>query len=410
MKELLIKYARVLLNVCLKVERNQPLFISYNIEREDFVRIVVEEALKIGVNDIYLEGIDPIIKHDLLLNVEVEDLKKNVYFNKSIWNTYAKKNAAFLMLASENPGLMKDVDPNKLKELTKYSYETRKTFDELRDQAQIAWTIAAVPTKDWANTIYPDKLDAEDELWDAIFEICHITDDNPEEYWTNKIRKLSSRAERLTKRQFKKIVYKNDSGTNFSVELPKNHIWASGGTILKNGKEVLVNLPTEEVFTSPTFDSAEGIVYSSLPLSYHDVIINEFYLRFENGIVKSYGAHEGEETLKNMIDVCENANRLGEVALVPYDSPISNKHQIFLETLFDENASCHIALGDSFPECIMNGTYMDKDMLLEDYKMNKCDSHVDFMIGTKDLNINGITKEGKEVPIFISGNFSIEFE
>ena len=410
MKESMIKYADVLLKVCLKVEKDQPLFISYNLEREDFVRIVVEEALKIGVNDIYLEGIDPIIKHNLLLNVEVEELKNNSYFNKSIWNTYAKKNAAFLMLASENPGLMKDVDPNKLRELTKYSYETRKEFDLLRDQSKLAWTIAAVPTEDWSNLLYPNSINPLADLWDQIFNICHIDDDNPEEYWTKKIQKLDERARKLTERQFKKLIYQNNSGTSFSIELPKNHIWAAGGTILQNGKEVIVNFPTEEIFTSPTNDSAEGIVYSSLPLSYQDVIINEFYLRFEKGVVTSYGAHEGEETLKNMIEVCENSNRLGEVALVPFNSPISNTSQVFFETLFDENASCHIALGDSFPECIMNGTYMDKDMLLEEYHLNKCDSHVDFMIGTKDLNIKGITKDGLEVPIFIGGNFSIEFE
>ena len=410
MKELLIKYADVLLKICLKIDKGQPLFISYNIEREDFVRIVVNEALKLGVSDIYLEGIDPYIKHDLLLNVETEELKKNTYFNKSIWNKYAKKNSAFLMLASETPGLMKDVDSDKLKELTKYSYETRKEFDELRDKGELAWTIAAVPTKEWANTLYPNHLDAEEELWDNILEICHITDDNPEKYWIDKIKKLNERAKKLTERQFKKLVYQNNMGTNFSIELPKNHIWASGSSLLKNGKEVLVNFPTEEVFTSPTNDSCEGIVHSSLPLSYQDIIINEFYIRFEKGKVTSYGALEGEETLKNMIEVCENSNRLGEVALVPFDSPISNKNQIFLETLYDENASCHIALGDSFPECILNGTYMDKDMLEKEYHMNKCDSHVDFMIGTKDLNIKGITKDGKEVPIFISGNFSIEFE
>ena len=153
----------------------------------------------------------------------------------------------------------------------------------------------------------------------------------------------------------------------------------------------------------------EGIAYSSKPLSYQDVIIDNFYVRFHEGKVTDVKAEKGEETLREMVNICENADRLGEVALVPYDSPISNTNQIFLETLFDENAACHIALGDSFPECVENGPNISKDQLFKEYHLNNCDSHVDYMIGNKDMNITGITKEGKEVPIFIEGNFSEEF-
>ena len=403
------KYARVILESCLKVEKNQPLFISYNVERSDFVRILTKIAYELGVKDIYYESSDPYLKHEALMNLEVEELKKLSFFNRDIWNVYAKKGAAFLMLASETPGLMKDVDPKKLAAMTKYSYETRKEFDALRDKSMVPWCIAAVPTKAWAEELFKVEY-AEDILWDKIFDMCSIKEEDPVKVWNEKIKKLEQRGTKLTKYQFKTLKYNSSNGTNFTINLPKNHIWASGKEVLADGKEVLVNFPTEEIFTSPDCTSAEGIVYSSKPLSYNGNIIDEFYIKFSKGKAIESHAEKGDEILKEMIGICKNSNMLGEVALVPYDSPISNTNQIFLETLFDENAACHIALGDSFPECVENGPKIDKETLFNEYHINHCDSHVDFMVGTEDLDITGITEEGKEVPIFVKGNFSKEFE
>ena len=403
------KYARVILESCLKVEKNQPLFISYNVERSDFVRIITKIAYSLGVKDIYYEASDPYIKHEALMNLEIEELKSLPFWNKEMWNVYGKKNAAFLMLASETPGLMKDVDPKKLSALTKYAQKTRKEFDALRDKSMLAWCIAAVPTKAWAEELF--KVDyAEDILWDKIFEICSIKEEDPVAVWNKKIKDLERRGNKLTKYQFKTLRYENEKGTKFTINLPKNHIWASGKEQLANGKEVLVNFPTEEVFTSPDCKSAEGIVYASKPLSYNGNIIDDFYIKFSKGKVVEAHAEKGNEILNEMVKLCENSDMLGEVALVPFDSPISNSNQVFLETLFDENAACHIALGDSFPECIENGPKTDKKELFDEHNLNKCDSHVDFMIGTEDLDITGITEEGKEVPIFVKGNFSKEFE
>ena len=403
------KYARVILESCLKVEKNQPLFISYNVERSDFVRILTEIAYSLGVKDIYYESSDPYLKHEALKNLEVEELKKLSFFNREMWNVYAKKGAAFLMLASETPGLMKDVDPKKLSAMTKYTLETRKEFDALRDKSMVPWCIAAVPTKAWAEELF--KVDyAEDILWDKIFDMCSIKEENPVKVWNEKIKKLEKRGNKLTKYQFKTLKYNSSNGTNFTINLPKNHIWASGKEVLASGKEVLVNFPTEEIFTSPDCTSAEGIVYSSKPLSYNGNIIDEFYIKFSKGKAVESHAEKGDEALKEMIKLCKNSDMLGEVALVPFDSPISNMNEVFLETLFDENAACHIALGDSFPECVEKGPTIDKETLFNDYNLNHCDSHVDFMVGTNDLDITGITEEGKEVPIFVKGNFSKEFE
>lgn len=409
MNDLKEKYAKVLLTTCLKVEENQPLLISANAERLDFVRIVANEAYKLGVKDIYFDITDVYLKHDALANLEENDLKNMQFWNKEKWNEYASKGAAFLMLASETPGLMKDIPSKKINDLTMHAFETRSEFDSLRNKKRVPWCIAAVPTQAWAMQLFKDSPNPVEELWNKIFSICLIEEENPEKVWNEKINTLTLRSQKLNSYQFKKLKYKNHLGTNFTIELPKNHLWASGREKLADGKSVLVNYPTEEVFTSPTFDSAEGIVYSAKPLAYQDNIIDEFWIKFEKGKAIDCGAKIGEETLRQIIHSCPNANCLGEVALVEYDSPISNANLVFYETLYDENAACHLALGNAFPECIEGGEKMTKEELKEQ-KINDCLNHVDFMIGTKDLQIVGMTADNREIPIFENGNFTEEFK
>ena len=409
MNELLKKYASVILKTCLKVEKDQPLFISANYERIDFVRILANVAYEIGVKDIYFDLTDVHLKHDALKKLSFEELKKSQFWNKEKWSEYAKKGAAFVMLASENPGLMKDVDSKLLSDLTIYAYETRKEFDELRDKAMVPWCIAAVPTESWAKQLFPNSDNALEELWNKIFEICNINEENPEDIWNEKIDILTQRCKKLNEYNFKTLRYENELGTNFTIDLPENHIWESGKSKLVNGKEVLVNFPTEEVFTSPHCDTANGIVYSGKPLAYQDNIIDNFWIKFENGEATNWDAEEGKEVLSNLLTSCKGSNKLGEVALVEYDSSISQSGIVFYETLYDENAACHLAVGAGFPECIKDGTTTSLEDL-EKQGINSCTNHVDFMIGTKDLNITGITKEGKEIPIFKDGNFSELFK
>ena len=409
MKELQEKYAGVILNTCLKIKKDQPLFISANYERADFVRILANQAYKIGVKDIYFDLTDVYLKHDALKNLELEDLKQLSFWNKEKWNEYAKKEAAFIMLASETPGLMKDIDPKKLNDLTIHAYNTRKEFDDLRDKSMVPWCIAAVPTESWAKEVFPTSDRPVDDLWNKIFEICNINEENPKEIWNKKINTLTTITEKLNSFKFKKLKYTNSLGTDFEIELPKNHLWCSGKSILTNGQEVLVNFPTEDLFTYPTYDSAPGIVYSGKPLAYQDNTIDNFWIKFENGIAIDCGAEKGEEVLKNIIESCPNSNRLGEVALVEHNSSISSSKITFYETLYDENASCHLALGAAFPECIENGPEMDKKEL-EKNKLNDCTNHVDFMIGTDDLNIIGFTEDDEEITIFENGNFTEKFK
>ncbi len=409
MKKLQEKYAKVILNTCLKLKKNQQLFISANTESIEFVRIVANEAYKIGVKDIFFDINDVHLKHDALKNLETNELKKLQFWNNEKWNEYAESGAAFLMLTSQTPGLMKDIEPKKLNDLTMYGYETRKEFDDLRSKSIVPWCIAAVPTLPWANEVFPKSKKPLEDLWNEIFTICYINDRNPENKWEKKIEKLSKICKKLNSYHFKTLKYTNSLGTDFTIELPDKHLWVSGENNLVNGYSAIANFPTEEVFTSPSYDSANGIVYSSKPLCYQDNLIEDFWIKFENGIAIDCHAKKGDKVLKQIISSCKNSNRLGEVALVPYDSPISNSNIIFYETLYDENASCHLALGASFAECIENGIKSSKKELTE-AKLNICDNHVDFMIGTKDLNIVGTTVNGEEIKIFENGNFTKEFE
>ncbi len=403
------KYAGVILKTCLNVKKNGQLFISANSEIIEFVRILANKAYELGIKEIYFDITDPYLKHDALKNLDTKDLKKLQFWNKEAWNTYAESGAAFVMLVSETPGLMKDIEPKKLSDLTMYGFETRAKFDELRDKSMVPWCIAAVPSLSWAKEVFPKSKEPVEELWKTIFEICKINKKDPESIWEEKINKLSERCKKLNEYKFKSLRYSNSLGTDFTIELPQNHVWASGRESLANGTHALVNFPTEEVFTSPTNDSAEGIVYSAKPLCYQDNLIEDFYIEFKKGKAVNCKAKKGEETLKQIISSCKNSDRLGEVALVEYNSPISESNIIFFETLYDENASCHLALGSSFTECIENGPKMSKDELNK-YKLNDCQNHVDFMIGTDDLNIIGITENDEEVSIFENGNFTEYFK
>ena len=404
MDELLSKYAKVLLVNCLKIEKEQPLFISYNKEVKYFIDIVQDIAKELSINDIYLDEVDPFLKRDLLMSDKsIDELKSMPYWNRKVWDEYTRKDAAFLMLVSDNPGLMKDVDPTRVTEMNLYSIETRKEFNKARDKSSLSWCIAAVPSKLWSKSVFPESNNPVDELWDKIFDICLIKEKNPGLLWEEKLNIAKERANLLNKYQFTKLRYKSSNGTDFLIGLPNNHIWQTAYEKIKD-KEVLVNFPTEEVFTSPDYRTANGIVYNTKPLSYNDVVIDEFYIKFKDGKVVDYDAKKGKDMLKELINTCDNSDYLGEAALVSYDSPISNSNIIFNETLFDENASCHLALGDSFPECIRGGLELSKEELYE-LGLNKCQSHTDFMIGSKDMSIIGITKDNEEIIIFKDGNF-----
>ncbi len=397
------KYIRLLIDRCLNFKKSNILFISYDKVNKDFVLDIVEYAKKKGINDIYLDESDIYKLRDKLLNESYDEIKNDSYFDKSIWNEYANKYASFLMIDTEFPHVMDDVDSDKFALARKISMDTRQDFRDKETSYEIAWCIAAYPNKVWAEDVFKNDDSAYEKLHDVILKMCMVDKDDPIKAWEEFRDDIRNKVNYLNGLEIKQLHYTNSLGTDLYIDLPDNSIWNSISD--EEEDDMFVNMPSYEIFTSPDYRKSNGIVYNSKPLMYGGNLIDNFYLKFKDGKVVEYDAKVGKDILSDIICSFEHCDYLGEVALVPYDSPISNTNLVFGTTLFDENASCHLALGDGFPLSIKNGINMSEDELLK-HGINQCKNHVDFMVGTSDLRIDAITNKG-EVLIFKDGNFNI---
>lgn len=392
------KYAKLLLQA-LKLEDKKYLFIQLPSFLSEFKDLLLMEAKNYDLRDIYVDEQDVFKKHELLFNLDQENINKHPFFDKSIFNKYAKLDAAFLFIQSMVPNLMDDIDSKKISDTTKHIRSTQKYFRDLYETDKLNWCIAGASNPYWAK----DLGLTEDELWDYIYEVSLVDDESdPYENWISKLNGMSERANKLNKYNFDYLHYTNELGTDIKIYLPEGHKWCSGyGT----HKEIC-NLPTEEIFTSPRYDKTEGVVYSTKPLFYNGVLIEDFYLEFLDGKVISYDAKKGKDLLGTIISNDDYSSYLGECALVSFDSPINNTGLIFKETLFDENASCHLALGMGFTECNSKANDKKGDDL-RNIGVNDANIHVDFMIGDETLKIIGVDHNGNEILIMENGNLVI---
>lgn len=405
MNDLYYKYAQILLEKGVDLQKNQPILISAPIEAIDFIRVLTDVACKMGCNDIYFDFEDAYLKRSLLKNFDIESLDNSQFYNKRVFDEYAKKDAAILMLYADESELMQDISSEKLSSTAKTFRTSRPLYKKRQGSSEIAWCIASVATSSWANKVFPGDNQALQKLWEAIFKCCLVDTQDPTTAWKQKIQLLEAKSKILNDLNLKDLHYQNSLGTDLYVKLPRNIIWKSGGDKLPDGRYYIANIPTEEIFTSPDKYGTNGVVYSSKPLVYNGGIINDIKLVFKDGKVTEAYSKSNQSLLDDIINSHKNMEYLGEVALVDYDSPISQSNLIFYETLYDENAACHLALGKGFATCMQNGTNLS-DEELEKNGLNVSEGHVDFMIGTKDLKITGITYDEEEVPIFENGNFS----
>lgn len=406
-KDLLLKYARLAALKGINIQKDKMLVINSPIECSEFARMIAEEAYKAGACDVVINYNDEKFNKIKYENTSTEILAFTPQFEKDKYNYYVEEGASFLSISASDPDLLKDIDSSKIATVQKSRREALKRYYEACNSNENAWCIVSVPTKGWAEKVFKDTVSEEavERLWDAIFTVMRIKEDDPVEAWNRHLKILDKKVRELNDHNFKYLHFKNSLGTDLKVELVKDHIWCGGEDTTKNGIEFIANMPTEEVFTTPKMDGVNGIVYSSKPLSYCGNLIDKFSLTFKDGKVVDCTAETGLDVLKEIIKTDENSCRLGEVALVPYDSPISNSNIIFFNTLYDENASCHLALGSSYPSCIKNGENMNKEQLLE-AKANSSLAHVDFMIGTEDTEIIGVKEDGTEIPLFKNGNWA----
>ena len=331
------KYARLIVQSGLNVQEKQTVVISASIESYQLVRAVTKQAYLVGAKEVVVHYSDEEVTRMKYENMEVEDFNHVPTWFSSFRNDYALMNACFLYVDDEDPEMLAGIEPKKISNWQRAVKKACKTYFDLSDNMTNAWCIVGGATQKWANKVYPDMSNQEalDSLWNAIFKAAKIDDEhNPVELWNQHRRSFEKRVNYLNSLNLKKLYYKNSKGTEITIGLNDDYLFAGGGSYLKNGVYNFPNIPTEEIFTSPNKDDVEGIVFSSLPLSYGGNIVDEFYLRFKDGQVIDFGAKEGYEVLKGIIDSDEGSKRLGEVALIPYHSPINELKTLFYNTLY----------------------------------------------------------------------------
>ena len=405
-KKKLSKYAKLIVKAGLNVQPHQIVVIDAPVESVELVRLVTKEAYKVGAKEVVVKYNDEVVSRYKYEYVAKDEFSQVPEWFSQFRNDYASKDAAFLTIVSDNPEGLKGIDPAKIALWSKSVSTACKPFYDRLDLGINTWCIVASSSIKWANKVYPDMSDSEavEALWKAIFKATKVTKDDPVMAWHEHRQSFEARVAHLNSLKLKTLTYSNSLGTDLAITLNDDYLFAGGGSYTTKGVYFFPNMPTEEIFTSPDRNGTNGVVYSSLPLNYNGNLIDQFKLVFKDGQVVDFDAKVGKDILAEMLNIDEGSRYLGEIALVPYDSPISNMKTLFYNTLFDENASCHLAIGKGFSECLKDGLTMTKEQLLEK-GVNDSLTHVDFMIGTKDLSIKATTVTGQVVEIFKNGNF-----
>ncbi len=402
------EYARLAAANGANVTPGKYVLINTSLAAVDFAHLVEEECFKLGAKDVIMNYVDEKAARIRLDYADLEVFKNIPEWKAESRNYYARETCCIIHIIADDPEAFAGADSEKLMASSLASKKAFKPWYEATDKGHVRWSIVAHPSAEWARKVFPGVSDAKaiDMLWAAIFKTVRIGRGDTVAKWQKHDRTLKRRANRLNKERFTALRYENSLGTSFTVGLIDGHIWKGGSEKCAEGVDYFPNIPTEEIFTMPDCRKADGVVCASLPLSYQGELIENFKLTFKDGNVVDYSAEKGEHALKRLLETDEGSKRLGEVALIPYDSPISKLGILFYETLFDENASCHLALGDCYPDTVEGGVELTDEQLLEKGG-NDSANHVDFMIGTSDMKITGIKKDGSEVAVFEDGNFVI---
>ena len=404
-KTVLREYARLIVRCGVNVQKGQEVIVYADLDQPEFVRMVVEEAYKAKAKKVTVEwSYQPLTKvHTRYRSVTtmgtVEEWQKAKYQHE------VDVVPCRIHLMSEDPDGLKGINMEKVTKARRMSYPIIKPYqDQLENRQQ--WCIAAVPGAAWAKKVFPGERTgtAMEKLWEAILFTSRVTDD-PEKAWADHDRDLQARCDYLNSLGIRSLHYTADNGTDFTVGLIPEGRFCGGGETARTGIFFNPTIPTEECFVSPRRGQAEGIVYATKPLSYRGQLIEGFSIRFAGGKAVEVHAEKGEDLLKAMISMDEGAAYLGECALVPQASPIAESGLLFYNTLFDENAACHLALGKAYPTCLKDGEKMDSVTLLQ-HGVNDSLMHEDFMVGSRDLEIVGTRRDGTKVQVFHQGNFA----
>ena len=398
-------YARLLIREGLNVQAGQRLVINCPVDCAPFARLCADEAYAAGCREVLMKWRDDYLTRARYLHADDSVFDEVHQWEVLMADTVSEEGAAWLAIHADDPENLRDVDPDRIRRAQIVSGRAMEKFREREMRSEFPWCVASIPTRSWAKAVFPGMAaeEAVERLWREILAACRVDGTDAVAAWRAHNEELRRHVRMLNEYDFRTLHYLNSIGTDLTVELPEGHFWAGGSETSAAGIEFSANIPTEEVFTLPKRDGVNGTVDASRPLCHNGNIIDGFRFTLKNGRITEIQADEGEEILRDACTVDEGASYLGEVALVPCDSPISRSGILFYNTLFDENASCHFAFGEAYP-CIRGGSAMSEDEL-KAAGANFSITRVDFMIGTPDLSITGVTRDGREVPVFVNGDF-----
>lgn len=405
-QQLLSKYAELVVKIGVNIQNGQTLVVNGTIDSAELVRLIVKKAYESGAYLVKVNWTD-----DTVSRLRYDMAADESFLEEPKWYAgemleLVEKGAAVISIVSSDPDLLKGVAQERIVNYQKTYGKAMAKYRQYVQSDKFSWCVIAAPSKSWAAKVFPGLPEEEQvsKLWEAIFRTVRVDQPDPVKAWEEHISNLNRKSDYLNAKKYKKLHYLAP-GTDLTIELPEGHIWVAADSIDERGNAFVANMPTEEVFTAPLAGGVNGTVSSTKPLSYGGHLIDEFTLTFENGRIVNVTAAQGEETLKGLVEMDEGSHYLGEVALVPHRSPISESNILYYNTLFDENASNHLAIGSAYAFCLKDGKKMSQDELKEK-GLNTSITHVDFMIGSGEMDIFGVTADGTEEPVFKQGNWA----
>ncbi|MDN4085195.1 aminopeptidase [Paenibacillus polymyxa] len=406
-ESLLEQYAELVVRVGVNIQPGQALLVTAPLETVEFTRLIVSKAYEAGAKYVQVEFEDDSITRSRFEHGDEASFDYYPAWKADMMEKFAEEGGATLTIKVPNPDLYQGIDPEHVSRATKAAATAREGYAHYTRNAKISWCLIKAPTKAWADKVFADIAE-EDRIrvmWDTIFQMNRVDGSDPIQNWQGHLNNLEQLQNKLNHKNYKSLHYRAP-GTDLKIELAERHIWRGGGGENAQGIYTVANMPTEEVFTMPKRTGVNGHITSTMPLNLNGQLVDRITFSFKDGKVTEYTAESGEQHLTHLLATDEGACYLGEVALVPHDSPISNLNRIFYNTGIDENASCHLALGSAYPFNIENGTQMNREELLQN-GANVSLTHVDFMIGSAELDIDGELQDGSTEAVFRKGNWAI---
>lgn len=401
-------FAELAVRVGANMQKDQEVVIRCDVQCKDFAHLIAEKAYQFGAKRVHMQWSDEVLGRINMLNASKEALCEIPDYLLARNKYYIEHKVCLISIKAGDPNILKGCDPDKLAASNVAALKANKEFRNATMSNYLRWTLVSIPTKAWASQVFPnmDPDEAVDKMWDAIGHIMRLDTPDPTAAWREHIATLHRRADFLNSHNFEYIHMTNSRGTDLKVGLATNHMWIAAEEEGQDGVPFTANMPTEEIFTAPHNCKINGTVVNALPLVNNGNVIDNFSITFKDGKVVDYKAEVGYDALKGILTSDEGVLSLGEIALIGKNSPIAESGILFYNTLFDENASCHLAFGQSYPTTIKDGNNMTIDELVA-HGMNQSLQHVDFMVGTKDMDIDGIDHDGNVVPLFRDGEWVI---